>query len=450
MPPFSSFSFLLFPSRLNGEKQVDLKERGKIVELTNLYIDLTARFWFASGRRTNSLTPIVLRPHTRFYRGIKTGPSFFPVNHLNKNLLAVLWILALAAFASAGIASAQTDWKKDWDRTVENAKKEGQVTIYMFGYWRALAAFEMEFPGIKLTYATGGGSNLGARIMAERRAGKYIVDLFSGGANTNFNVLHKANALDPLRPALLLPEVLDESLWLGGKLPFTDPDDRYIFAFIANPSSAQLYYNTKLFNPTALKSFWDLLESKWKGKFTSLEPTNTSLGGAMQFLYRNPDLGPDFIRRFFSTMDVTFSGDSRQMTDWLAQGKFALCMGCRDVEQAKNQGLPVDVLDTSSWKEGTALSVSGGTLGLLKSAPHPNAAKVFINWFLSRKGQTALQTLGDPNEPPNSRRIDIPKEMVAPNNKLIEGRRYLDVTRPEWQDMAPIFKLARDIIGSRK
>lgn len=352
----------------------------------------------------------------------------------------------------SGLITAQepADWKKTWDKTIEAAKREGQITVYMFGYATVLPAFEKEFPGIKVVSVTGSGSSLGTRVMGERRAGTYIADVFSGGANTTFNVLYKANALDSLRAALILPEVLNESNWFAGRLPFVDPEGKYILAFISNPSSAQLYYNKNLVDPKSIKSFWELLNPKWKEKIVSLEPTNTSLGGAMQFLYRHPELGPEFIKRLFGEMDVVFSRDSRQMTDWLAQGKFAVCMGCRDAERARDQGLPIDALDTSSWKEGTALSVSGGTLSLFNKAPHPNAAKLFINWFLSKKGQMALQTLGDPNDPPNSRRIDIPKDGVAVNNRIVDGRKYLDVTRPEWQDMEPIFKLAKEIMAARK
>jgi ABC-type Fe3+ transport system substrate-binding protein len=169
----------------------------------------------------------------------------------------------------------------------------------------------------------------------------------------------------------------------------------------------------------------------------------------MQFLYYHPELGPDFIKKFFGGMEITFSREFRQMTDWMAQGKFAICMGCKDTERAKHQGLPVDSFDTSTWKEGGSFSTGGGSLSLVNKAPHPNAAKVFINWFLSRKGQMALQKLSDVDDPPNSRRIDIPKDDVPADNRLAEGRRYLDVTRPEWQDMKPIFQLAREIMESR-
>jgi ABC-type Fe3+ transport system substrate-binding protein len=72
--------------------------------------------------------------------------------------------------------------------------------------------------------------------------------------------------------------------------------------------------------------------------------------------------------------------------------------------------LAIGSLDTESWKEGGSSS-AGGTLGIPSRAPNPNAAKVFINWFLSREGQIALQKLGRPDAH-NSRRIDIPKDDV--------------------------------------
>jgi ABC-type Fe3+ transport system substrate-binding protein len=106
----------------------------------------------------------------------------------------------------------------------------------------------------------------------------------------------------------------------------------------------------------------------------------------------------------------------------------------------------VDDFSTNMWKEGASFSTGGGSLSLLNQAPHPNAAKVFINWFLSRKGQMALQKLGDPDDPPNSRRIDIPKDDVPMDSRLQEGGKYFDVVRPEFADMKPIFDLAKEIM----
>jgi len=367
--------------------------------------------------------------------------------------LAFLLFLWLAIVPEAG---AQTGWKKDWEQTLEAAKKEGQVSLYMCStcsatnqYEKILAEFAKEYPGIKIVTVAGSGAQLTARETAERRAEKYLADIHGGGANGAFNVLHKAKALDPIKSLLVLPEVVDESTWYGGKHQYIDPEGKHIFAYLASVSTAQLFYNTQLVKPGDFKSYWDVTNPKWKGKIVTLDPSNTGLGATMQFFYYHPELGPDFIRKLFGEMEVTYSRDYRQMVDWLAQGKFALCVGCKETDKAKSQGLPIGDFDTSLWKEGASFSAGGGTLSFFNKAPHPNAAKVFVNWFLSRKGQTALQKYGNPEDPPNSRRIDIPKDGVPMRNQLIAGRKYLDVTNPEWSDMTPIFQLAKEVMKGK-
>ena len=170
----------------------------------------------------------------------------------------------------------------------------------------------------------------------------------------------------------------------------------------------------------------------------------------MQFFYYSPEIGPEFMKKFFGGMDITYAKNFRQMTDWLAQGKFAICMGCKDSMRAKNQGLPVEDFDTNKWKEGSSFSAGGGSMAYMNQAPHPNAAKVFLNWFLSRKGQIALQKLGDVDDPANSRRIDIPKDDIPPDNRMQPGVKYFDVVKPEYGDMKPIFDLAKEIMAARE
>ena len=366
---------------------------------------------------------------------------------------AKLWCALLAilsVFASAALNAAQTDWKKDWEQTLAAAKKEGQVNIYIYRYEGLLQDFKREFPGINVVSVTGRGNEMTARIMAERRAGKYIADVYSGGTNSLYNTLYKGKALDPIKPALILPEVVDTSKWYGHEHRYADPEGKYIFAFIASPSNAQLAYNTNLVNPKEFKSYWDVVNSKWKGKIVSLDPRDTGLGATMQFFYYSPEIGPEYMKKFFGGMDITYAKNFRQMTDWLAQGKFALCMGCKDSMRAKNQGLPVDDFDTNKWKEGSSFSAGGGSMGMLNRAPHPNAAKVFINWFLSRRGQIALQKLGDPDDPAGSRRIDIPKDDLPPDARMQPGVKYFDVVKPEYGDMKPIFDLAKEIMQANE
>ena len=349
-------------------------------------------------------------------------------------------------------ADLEADWKSDWEKTVEAAKKEGRLNLYVGRYGQAplLEEFSKEYPEIKIVSVNGTGDQIATRIAAEVRAGKTIADIYSGGPNSNY-ILYRGKILDSIKAAFILPEVLDESKWYGGKHIFTDPEGQSIFVYVALPGSRGLSYNAQLVNPAEFKSYWDLTNPKWKGKIVSQRPNETGLSAHLQFYYYNRELGPEFIRRLFGAMDVSF-GDRRAITDWLAAGKFAICHGCRQIEKAQNQGLAVDDFDTGSWKEGQPLSTGGGSISLIKGAPHPNAARVFANWFLSRKGQIAMQKTNDlyGELPPNSRRIDIPKDMLPAENRLIQGRKYLDVGRPEFSDMTPVLKLAKEIMKARE
>lgn len=354
----------------------------------------------------------------------------------------------LAILGSAQPAHPQEGWKQRWDRTLKAAKKEGQVVVYISNYEPAVAPFRKAHPEIKLIVVQDRGTQLMTRILAERRARKFVPDVVSAGA-LNYNILYKGRALDPIKPTLVLPEILDQSKWWRGKHIYVDPEASYVLAYVGYPSTP-FYYNTKLVHPSEIKSHWDLLHPKWKGKMISYDPRIPVVAGALQFLYHSPELGPEFMRQFFGGTDITFSRNFRQMVDWLAKGKFSICFACRGARRAKMQGLPVNNFDPISWKEGAYLTIGGGSLSVLKGAPHPNAATVFINWYLSRKGQMALQNLGRPDDPPNSLRNDIPKDVIFPEHKRLKGEKYFVVHRPELADVTPIFKLTKQILGKRK
>ncbi|HEY1268277.1 MAG TPA: extracellular solute-binding protein [Candidatus Binatia bacterium] len=369
------------------------------------------------------------------------------MTHARAQRVFAIHLIALAFALAAGAARA--DWKTDWEKTVAAAKKEGRVNLYIgrYGQPQILAGFSKEFPDIKLVTVNGSGNQLALRILAEARAGKPIGDLFSGGANSSYTLLYKGRVLAPVPPGLILPEVVDQSKWWTGKHVYTDNDGKFIFVYIANPGRGSISYNTSLVNPAEFKSHWDLINARWKGKVGSQSLTETGLGASLQFFYYHPEIGPEWIRKLYSTMDVTF-GDRHLLVDWLAKGKIALCIGCRGTEKARSQGLPVADFDDGLWKEAQGVTTGGGSLSLVKDAPHPNAAKVFMNWFLSRRGQIAMQNSNDlyGEPPPNSRRIDIPKDKLLPENRIVEGRSYIDISGSEYADLTPIFKLAKDIM----
>lgn len=345
-------------------------------------------------------------------------------------------------------AELKESWKVEWEKVVEDAKKEGRLHLYLYhgdGELEAVAnEFQKKYPEIVLTKVTGRGNQLGPRIMAERRAGKYLADVYIGGPTTPYSVFYRAKVLDPIRLALILPEVLDESKWWEGKHHYIDPENKYIFVFVGSASGGYVSYNSNLVNPSEFHSYWDLLQPKWKGRLLSKDPkVSGSQRIGMRIFYYTPELGPKFISRLYGEMDITLTQEIRQATDWLANAKFSICLFCSDIRKAKRQGLPVDEFKTVQWGERPAISAgSTGSLVLLNQAPHPNAAKLFINWFLSREGQMVFQRVANsPINAEESMRIDIPKDLISPEDRRVDAVKYLLADRPEFIDMKPIYEV---------
>ncbi|MGH7886323.1 MAG: hypothetical protein ACREPG_00530, partial [Candidatus Binatia bacterium] len=79
-------------------------------------------------------------------------------------------------------------------------------------------------------------------------------------------------------------------------------------------------------------------------------------------------------------------------------------------------------------------------------APHQNAAKVFIIWFLSRTRQIVYQ---ESNGDRDSLRIDIGKDKVPAAQRRLAGRKYFFVEGPEYMDVKPALKIIDDALGSK-
>ncbi len=373
-------------------------------------------------------------------------------------LLAVVSLLLVFQFflfeGRVSGSEANPNWKAEWEKTVKAAEGEGRVTIYIAGYGAIVdsGAFQKKYPKIKVVSVTGSGSQLTPRIAAERRAGKYLTDVYNGGGNSLYQVLYLGKMLDSIKSALILPEVVDQSKWWEGKHKYVDREGRHIFVYEGNVSAgATPGYNTKLIKTSNYRSYWDFLDSKLKGKIISLDLTKVRGAGLMwQYMYYHPKLGPEFVKRLFSEMDVTMTGSLRQAVDWLATGKYALCLPCRGVADAKRQGLPVDSFKNDQFKEGMSLSSAFGQMALLKRAPHPNAAKVFINWYLSREGQSTFQkVMSKPGSEKESRRVDIPKDHIPVEDRREKGVKYFDGDNPKVKDIRPIIKLLRQIMAAK-
>lgn len=362
------------------------------------------------------------------------------------------FLTALTLFSCELLYAAETKpgWQQEWERTVAAAKKEGRVNVYMSGWFAVLYAgvFQKAYPEIKVVGVTGPGDQVTQRVLSERRAGKYLADVVSAGVPFPYPQLYRAKLFDPITPALILPEVTDQSKWYQGRHRYADPEGQYVFIYTGMPQTGGASYNTKLVNPKEFKSFWDFVHPKWKGKIEARDIRVPGSGsGAMRFFYHHPELGPRFIRRLVGEMDTTLFRDPRLGSDWLATGKFALCFFC-STGTAKLQGLPVDTFGV--MKEGAGLVSQFGGLGLVNKALHPNAAKVFINWYLSREGQMALQRVvaqaGDASAVPDSLRVDISKDDIPPEDRRAEGVRYLDLDTPGRIEMEAIYDVIKEAL----
>ena len=182
---------------------------------------------------------------------------------LNLMIFAFTWSLASSVFA----AGETGDWRARWQQTVSAAKKEGQLSIYggeEITHPEIIAEFRKEFPDIRIV-TVNGHSEVIQRIVAERRAGKYLADLIAYGPNAA-RTAYLSKFLDPIPAALILPEVTDPSKWYGGKHHYGDAEGKYVFIYEGTPSSSSLAYNTKEVNPGEFTSIWDILNPKWVGK----------------------------------------------------------------------------------------------------------------------------------------------------------------------------------------
>lgn len=361
--------------------------------------------------------------------------------------LSILAIL-LATFMPTQLRGAETAATSDseWERTVKAAEQEGQVNLYKIASDSEWQAFQKKYPKIKVNIIHATAAQHLQRIMAERRAGKYLPDVIRLGGGTSTS-LFKAKALDPIGPALLLPEVKDAAKWFEGRHHYNDIENQYVFIYAAFPLHL-VGYNPKLVDGGSLKSYGDLLDPKWKGKITLKDPRDPGGASPLLFLYDNPQLGPEFIKKLFTVAGLTLIRNEGQQLDWVASGKYPIAITAKpeQLESAKGKGLAVEVLDAHVMKkDGVGLEAGGTMVALANNAPHPNAAKVLLNWFLSREGQMAVQKPAA-NEPSyNSLREDIPKDHLPSWAQRQKGTSYVRLWGPAVWDRTAITDLVSEM-----
>jgi iron(III) transport system substrate-binding protein len=315
-----------------------------------------------------------------------------------------------------------------WDSVLAKARAEGIVIVSGPGTASARQALTKPFEdryGIKVEYDGSRSSSQKTKIINQRSAGIYQVDLWITGFGT-VEGLDVRSVFEPLDRALLLPDVKDPKTWLNGYL-WHDSKDRRIFAH-----SSRLFGGLAV-NPRNVKSdeittFNDLLKPQYKGKIISDDARVAGVGqGFFTYLYMGKEFGfgPPFIKKLLEDQDVVFTRNPRQAADWIANGRYLLwpAPDNRTVAELTAKGVSIDhrCLEDGQW-----LSVGSGGVGLFNRAPHPSAAAIYLNWLLSKEGQAHYADGGDTA----SRRIDVPAKIptcFVPK----PGKNYFWVDRPE-------------------
>lgn len=344
-------------------------------------------------------------------------------------------------------ATSQPAWQQEWEKTVALAKQEGVVNITTIGSPDQTAAWRdgfMKAYGIKIEYLTGGtGPDLNARLLAERRAGLYLEDIMIAGVGSYFTQLKPAGVLDPIRPQLILPEVTDPKAWLGGSLPFIDTEGKYILAQCVSPSN-DIVVNTDLVKPQDVMANKDLLNPRWKGKMVLFDPSTAGGGqgwAGMAYLV----LGPEFIRQF-ATQEPVITRNGRQQVEWVAQGKYPIIIGIQQNEVAAflNLGAPIRLVAASDLEYGLATIAPA----LINQAPHPNAARVFLNWLFTKEGQTIHSKVSLQQ----STRLDVPTDFLNPIVVRQPGVTYVISNNEEnnTRRVGAATEAAKIILGSSK
>jgi iron(III) transport system substrate-binding protein len=303
---------------------------------------------------------------------------------MRKLLALALMFHTTAAWAQAPSA----DWEKQWNQLVAAAQKEGKVVVIAPPdpqVRKALpAAFKARY-GITVDYLGGRSSETAARLRAERQAGLHTVDVALSGIQTMATIFYREKMLDPLKPVLIHPDITDGSKWKKGEPWFMDPEQKYILRLFST-LTAMFYLNTSQVKPEEIQSGQDLLNPKWKGKIVAHDPTvpGTGSNDAARLYVQ---YGEEFVKKLYLDQKPMILRDRRQISDGLIRGTYAIALGAEDdeLERLRKEGMPLHAIYSLSDLPGS-LSAGVGQVGLMSNAPHPNAAKLFINWIASKEG----------------------------------------------------------------
>lgn len=347
---------------------------------------------------------------------------------------SLLFLLpASAAFAAAPQASS--NFEQEWSKLVAAAKQEGIVAIASGGapsrqYRPVVDAFSKKF-GIKVEVSTGNATATVNRVLAERKAGKYTIDVALISSRENNQRLVPSESLVPFAPLLIHPEVLDKSAWFLGRHWYADKFSKFTFIYHATKEDKyESWYNTDKISAADianLKKQTDYFDPRWKGKIAAQGMGDPSGIRQMIDSYFEPDRGPEWVRTYLLDAGITFTDDRRILETWLVSGRYplqAVATGTEEYNVLAKKGLPIKQVLLPKQIGLLRAGGSGCCISAFANAPHSKAAKLFVNWFLSKEGQTLTHTM-IPAIDRQSLRTDIPIGDVVAEQRREPGKEYV-------------------------
>jgi iron(III) transport system substrate-binding protein len=279
--------------------------------------------------------------------------------------------------------------------------------------------FTRTYPEIKLNHTNLEPVEFSPRIIQERRAGVYSWDVALMPTSTALQVLRPAGVWDPVRPAIIASAARLDANWRDGfEAGFLDRDKQLAYAFTL-VRAVGVFVNVDHVKDGELRSVTDLLAPKWKRRIAISDPR--TIGSSFWPLTAaRLKLGDEIMEQLLVDQQPVLSRDRNQLTEFMVRGRFPIGIGLNALALRDFQAYGIGKNIKTVLLAELDYQSSGGAVWLLNRPPHPNGAKVFINWLLTRDAQAAwareLQT--------NSRFVGVepgdPYTLVPPGRRLMQ------------------------------
>ena len=321
------------------------------------------------------------------------SPSKPGLHMSNKVVRSARLLATLFFFAAAVPALAQAP-----ERPAEAAKKEREVVWYTAMNIPDAAPlrqrFQEKYPGVTLIILRQPGEKIRTRILTEMRAGKFLWDVVS------FNHLD----MDVLAQEGLLAVYASPQTRSGFPGGAVDPGGRWAAIYVRQ---FVIGYNTRAVpHAEAPKSWEDLLQPRWKEKFAMDEGDIEWYAAMLDYLGR--ENGGAYMRAL-ARQNPQFRRGHSLLGKLLVAGDFPLALvHAAEMEEAKRTGAPVDWVKTLD-----PIVTSPSQVAVSARAPHPGAARLFVDLLLSAEGQAIIRDRGRVPA-----RNDLAQGAPAPSLKL--------------------------------